>query len=39
MKNLLINFAVYVHAKRNEGSWWANELWKLAIKLKAWRWL
>jgi len=39
MTNPLINLAVYIHAKRNEGSWLANELWKIGIKIKAWRWL
>lgn len=37
IKEKLTDFGVYLYAKRNEGSWLADKLYKVAFKLKLWR--
>jgi len=39
LKHHLIDFGVYVFAEYNEGKWWANIIWKIAVKFKLWRFL
>jgi len=39
MTNPLIHLAVYCFAKRNEGSWFWDKMYRLAFRLKLWRFL